>query len=222
MRKILMLLLCLCTLTVSAQDVIVKKDGNTVLCRIVEVGQTEVVYKRWKELKGNNYVMNISDITAINYENGQKKVFTEAQTDFQQPSVLDNRQLNVDDASLLLMAEKEYKIKRARRKVWVGVAMLAVGLPCLGVGAKDFYYEDKCDLLIPGAVLTAGGLAVTSFSLIKTKRLKKEQRYNVQSLPLWQNEFRLKDNSVLAPGLCAIRDNYFHTSVIGLGVNYKF
>ena len=47
MKKILLFLLLLCSIGVSAQDVIVKKDGSTIVCRVVEVNQTEVVYKRF-------------------------------------------------------------------------------------------------------------------------------------------------------------------------------
>ena len=74
-----MLLLLLSSLTASAQDVIVKKDGSTIVCRVVEVNQTEVIYKRWTNLEGPNYVMNLSDISAVNYENGEK-IRTDAQT----------------------------------------------------------------------------------------------------------------------------------------------
>ncbi len=75
MRQVLILFALLCSLTVAAQDVITKKDGNTIVCRVIEVGQTEVVYQKWSDLGGNNYVMNITDIVSINYENGERETF---------------------------------------------------------------------------------------------------------------------------------------------------
>ena len=59
----------------TAQDVIVKKDNSTIVCRIVEVNQTEVVYKKWSNLNGPNFVMNLSDLISINFENGESEKF---------------------------------------------------------------------------------------------------------------------------------------------------
>ncbi len=70
-----MCLLFLCTLSATAQDVIIKKDGNTIVCRVVELTKSEVTYKRWTDLQGSNYVMNLKDVSAIHYENGEKKTF---------------------------------------------------------------------------------------------------------------------------------------------------
>ena len=49
MKQLLVLLLLLCSMSVSAQDVIVKKDGSTIVCRVVEVTATEITYKKWSD-----------------------------------------------------------------------------------------------------------------------------------------------------------------------------
>ena len=76
MRK-LFILLSFVSLNVSAQDVIVKKDGSTVVCRIVEVKPIEITYKKWSDLKGPNYIMDISLASVLNYEDGRKVVLSE-------------------------------------------------------------------------------------------------------------------------------------------------
>ncbi len=59
----------------SAQDVIVKKDGSTILSKIIKVGETEVEYKKFKNQQGPTYTISTSNIQAINYENGDKDTF---------------------------------------------------------------------------------------------------------------------------------------------------
>lgn len=59
----------------SAQDVIVKKDGSTIMSKVIEVGTSEVKYKKWTNQSGPTYVIAIGDLLAINYENGDKDTF---------------------------------------------------------------------------------------------------------------------------------------------------
>lgn len=75
MRKLCFLLsLCIASL-VSAQDVIVLKDGSTILGKNIEVGTSDVKYQRWIGQDKNVYTVNISNITSINYQNGEVKTF---------------------------------------------------------------------------------------------------------------------------------------------------
>ena len=114
MKKILFsfLLACLCPLLALAQDVIVKKNGGTVVCRVVEVNKSEVIYKRWGNLQGSNYVMDLADVAAINYENGEKQRFDGTQTAQTPATVMPpKRQMGeMSDAELLNLAKmKEHK-----------------------------------------------------------------------------------------------------------------
>lgn len=79
MKHLLVLLLLLCSMSVSAQDVIVKKDGSTVVCRVVEVTASEITYKKWSDLNGSNYVMDKSLASAINYQSGKRETFGETE-----------------------------------------------------------------------------------------------------------------------------------------------
>ena len=60
-----------------AQDVIVKKDGSTIVCRVIELNDSEIIYKKWSDLNGSNYVMDKSLASAVNYENGKKVSISE-------------------------------------------------------------------------------------------------------------------------------------------------
>ena len=59
----------------SAQDVIVKKDGSTIMSKVIEVGTSEIKYKKWTNKSGPTYTIAVGDLLAINYENGDKDTF---------------------------------------------------------------------------------------------------------------------------------------------------
>ena len=63
-----------CTALV-AQDVIVRKDGSTIISKVLEVNQSDVKYKKHSNLNGPTYTINKSDILSINYENGEKEKY---------------------------------------------------------------------------------------------------------------------------------------------------
>ncbi|MCQ2188529.1 MAG: hypothetical protein MJZ00_01240 [Paludibacteraceae bacterium] len=57
-----------------AQDVIVKRDGEEIQCKILEVSTNKVKYKQWKNQSGPTFVEKKSDVLMLKYENGQKEV----------------------------------------------------------------------------------------------------------------------------------------------------
>lgn len=74
MRK-LFILLSFVSLNVSAQDVIVKKDGSTILSKVLEVNQKDIRYKKYSNQNGPTYTIDKSEIMTVNYENGEKDDF---------------------------------------------------------------------------------------------------------------------------------------------------
>lgn len=75
MKRILFLFLTFCAATINAQDVIVKRDGSTILSKVTEIGLNEVKYKKFSNQTGPIYSILKSDILSINYENGEKETF---------------------------------------------------------------------------------------------------------------------------------------------------
>lgn len=75
MRKILFFMLLICSANISAQDVIVKKDGSTIISKVLEVNIADIKYKKFSNLNGPTYTISKSDVMAINYKNGEKDVF---------------------------------------------------------------------------------------------------------------------------------------------------
>ena len=53
-----------------AQDVIVKKDGKEIEALIIEVHETEIHYKKFNNQSGPTYIVSISALNLVRYENG--------------------------------------------------------------------------------------------------------------------------------------------------------
>lgn len=96
-RTILLLLAVLCcAMTVTAQDVIVKRDSSKIEARVTEITPEAVRYKRFSNPDGPTYVLPVGQIDCIRYANGEQETFqaavsapvaTPAQPAAQAPSV---------------------------------------------------------------------------------------------------------------------------------------
>lgn len=75
MKRSLLLLMLLSTTMLNAQDVIVKKDGTTILSKILEVTSLEVKYKKYSNQDGPTYSIPNSIVQVINFENGDREDF---------------------------------------------------------------------------------------------------------------------------------------------------
>lgn len=232
MKKLLLLLLLVCSVSAWAQDVIVKKDGSTIVCRVVEVNQTEVVYKRWSNLEGPNYVMNLADVSAINYENGEK-VRPDAQaanTTTAVPFPKNNNE-TVSDEMLLKMADKtkpfdsvkaKQKAKKLIRTGWIsGGAMIGIGTIILTqTTVSGELAIGSC--VVSGALLGLGVICMPSILARGYILKRKANSYTVFTSPLYENEFKLKNGASLATGVDLLKDNKHNNPTLGLGLRYNF
>lgn len=76
MKKLVVtLFVAMIAIVAQAQDVIVKKDGSTILSSVIEVSDTQVKYKKHSNPKGPTYSVNVSELISINYQNGDKDTF---------------------------------------------------------------------------------------------------------------------------------------------------
>ena len=74
-RQTLILLFLMFAMTTWAQDVIVMHDGSTILSKVLEVSETSIKYKKFKNLNGPTYTITIAKVQSINYENGERDTF---------------------------------------------------------------------------------------------------------------------------------------------------
>ncbi len=76
MNKILLILFLFVCSNGLAQDVIVKKDGSTILSKVLEVNTSEIKYKKYSNLDGPTYTILKTELLSINYKNGESEKFT--------------------------------------------------------------------------------------------------------------------------------------------------
>jgi hypothetical protein len=76
MMKHFFLLLSLVVITnANAQDVIMLIKGGNIQAKVQEIKSKEIVYKKFSNLNGPNYYIDIEDVEKINYESGAVDVF---------------------------------------------------------------------------------------------------------------------------------------------------
>jgi hypothetical protein len=70
------------------QDIIQKLDNTVINCKVIEINETNVVYKLWENQLGPNRSLSRSSIIKIIYENGQVEFFNERESKIVQENTL--------------------------------------------------------------------------------------------------------------------------------------
>ena len=77
MKYILLFILFVCSSNIiKAQDTLSMRSGENILVKVIEVGTSEVKYKKLDNLNGPVFSMLKSDLLMIKYENGTKEDFS--------------------------------------------------------------------------------------------------------------------------------------------------
>ena len=77
MKNILLFILFICSSNIiKAQDTLSMRSGENILVKVIEVGTTEVKYKKLDNLNGPVFSMLKSDLLMIIYENGTRDIFS--------------------------------------------------------------------------------------------------------------------------------------------------
>ena len=220
MKQLLVLLFLLCSASVFAQDVIVKKDGSTIVCRVVEVTSTEIVYKKWSDLNGSNYVMERSAASAINYENGKKVDLSEATNLYTSNNQNDGTRQYNDNALIALdyaASNPLRKAKNLRLLGWIGGSALLVGAFFLAEmdNESGFQNDDYLSFAAIGA-----GITCTTVCLISANKIKKN--FNIQNYSLLNKNLKFANGSSLSTGIDMLRDNTLGQNTLGFGLRYNF
>ena len=232
MKKLLVVLFLLCSVSAFAQDVIVKKDGSTIVCRVEKVSETDVTYKLWSDLKGSSYVMDKSLVSAINYENGKKETFNEAESLYKPNNQNDGVQA-LNDKALLKMdyeTDRAYKkVKRLRTWGWIGGAVLVAGgaaiMGALGVTDTHGYgYSEDVDMAVVGGGVACmvAGIGLTTTCLLVANKQKKKIDSGLLTSPIYRYDIPFSNGSSLSVGADMLRDNIMRKQTIGLGLSYNF
>ena len=72
--------------SVSAQDVLIKRNGDELEVKVIEVLIESLKYKKYSNMDGPLYTMSKTDVFMIKYENGDKEMFADFQVSESQSS----------------------------------------------------------------------------------------------------------------------------------------
>jgi len=152
-RLVLALFLAIIAGSTFAQDVIIKNDGSTVLCKVQEISNSEIKYKKWSNLDGPVYRLSVTDVTRINFENGEVELFENKQSlsDVNSTILYDDSNYdnpNYIDGELKLSGNKVYiedqqlsdaELRQLLGKEWyiqfaTGRKMAIAGSTCIALG----------------------------------------------------------------------------------------
>ena len=218
-RFLFSLVAILFTCVCFAQDVIINKDGTTILSTVIKVGQSEVECKKYNNQTGPTYTISINELSHINYANGTKDTFSSTYNNQSVVTTETATQFSNDEGLLKLYDAHDRKLKKAKRIKslgWiVGGTLFAAG------GALIISSVSDDTIVIIGSAVAGAGLITWTTCTLVGNHIAKKSKYSVQSNPLFQQEYKIGKNS-LAFGVDMLNDNTFKNQALGLGVSYKF
>ena len=198
-----MLLVLFATIGVHAQDVILKKDGSTIICKVLEVGVSEIKYKKVDKLEGPNYSILRTEVQAINYENGEKDVFN---------NQLDNLSLTMNNDVNL----KDRYLRNAR--IWQTVGGIYFWVHVIAGGSLAFIhgeYNEDFAYIMGGAFLEG---VIGMFIFNEIGRLWENKANSLLTTnQLFRKDFKL-GNTNFSAGLDIIHNKATNEKNFGLVV----
>jgi hypothetical protein len=123
--------------TMNAQDIIIKTNTDEIECKIIEIEDSKVKYRKYSNLKGPIYNINKSEIFMIKYENGDKDVFKDLE-------IIETEQETITKNKPIVNEEKKIPQRTYALKFGLGIGNIFnttlvsngtvttnVGFPCL-------------------------------------------------------------------------------------------
>jgi len=77
----LLLLLSCGVRCAAAQELIVKKDGTKIEAKVLEIGETDIKYKKASHLDGPTYLVSVANVVCIRFEDGTTDIFSQEDYD---------------------------------------------------------------------------------------------------------------------------------------------
>ena len=189
-----------------AQDVIVKNDGSTILCKIVEVNNSEVVYLKWSDLSGPRYVMDRSIVSNINYQDGKQDKLNTPTSNAYAPGIQQTGEAQYNDKALLAMDKARFvnedikRLKKYRSIGWIvggGCIILGAGAIVGGILMIENYNDTEgLATIVCGGVLTATGAVIMGTYLTKARKLSSTLNI-LETAHIYKQEINLRNGKYL-------------------------
>lgn len=199
----------LAALTVSAQDVVVKRNGDELQCKITEVNKTEVKYKRWSNQEGPTFSEKKSEIFMIKYENGEKDMIAHESPVLQTTEVTSNvstftpSKMTVADPTPISNVYLEYTTRGKRKSGLIKWGHMQSNEQAQNILTNDWldYKKTRKEerigkaLAITGGSLFLGGLGWTVAHIVYSKRYRDTQTEYDNMVATSKANYNLKYNA---------------------------
>lgn len=177
MKKILVLLaLLFTTVSIFAQDIITKKNGEEIQAKVLTINSQEINYLKWNNQNGPTYTIAINEVFMIKYANGEKDVFNDkAKETPQQQSVIMVPQQGNYSQSMYKFDEKQNVLDKAKRATSTAKTFDWIALP-LGVvvGLGGMFALDEPNMVWVGLGVEVGALVISTCLHAKASRLERK------------------------------------------------
>lgn len=236
MKKFFIYIMLLTSASIYSQDVIVKKDGSTILSKVLEVGEEYVKYKKWSNTQGADYTIKVTEILSINYENGDKDDFSTI-TNAPKTSTINNNAGVRTSTAIATTNSNTYtkdeldkaineaaynaakKSRAGRGTIIAGGILTFVGISSLISGFSIMAAIDTGNgvgigCLVEGTIFTTLGSC-----LIVSGRTQQREYYSVNKMI--KHEFKL-GNYTLTPSVDMYTNEEAKFSGIGTGICLNF
>lgn len=219
-RYIFTIILAIVSMSASAQDILVKRDGMTIKAKVENVTETDVLYKKYNDASQEVLTINISDLLAINYESGETVTFnSHGESHTTNNSLLSEGERMLTDAQLMALSRAEKQGKRLKTVGWVtGVTLIPVGI---NITTFAFAEEFMWDALLVGISTTVIG-AGTGYLLIHNGNKKIRQSQGISTASMFQYEFPLGSNSSMTADVNLMKDDITNQYAPGIGFHINF
>jgi hypothetical protein len=216
--------LAVCVLTLSALDLIVFRDGNTVEAQVVEISPSVIRYKRFDNLNGPVIAIPAARVLSIRYENGTTEIInagpiagSKAKTPALEPDKL-YVSVSADPSGFLLYGPfvlTEFTKNRFNAQVYVsfpsvGLVVQADGFG-IGAGASlNYLWHTRLGAVYFGGLFDYSGYTVRIPGLVQMPSGKyTDGNYDYRSEDIWESSITFALNAgykfVFSSGL------YFNT-----------
>ena len=165
MKYILLFILFICSSnSMQAQDTLLMRTGVNILVKVIEVGTTEVKYKKQDNLNGPMFSILKSDLLMIKYENGTTDDFSSIK--------------KIEETNLLILNDSvQGKLDAQRYYNGSKTARIIAGiLPSFGLPIVRM--SSALVVIIPSL----------AFSIATTSKIPKDENLNYPNSSLMRNE----------------------------------
>ena len=210
-----------------AQDVIVKKDGNTITSKVTEITSSEIKYKKFSNQNGPTYTIGKNEVNYINYENGERETINASVNSNNTSISFVNTPggTNASDTELLnnfYAQNAAKKAKKLKKTAYIGGGiLLAASIPFFVTAITGDNYNDEY-YIYGGAFAGAGLLWAGSFLHAAQKQKKKAAYYANNVVTVMQMELFNSRQSSLYANIDMLNDNITNKKALGLGFHFNF